>query len=59
MRTDADVERGIFGSEWVLLSRTGNLSYLPAGGWHPLAEEPTRRTWTDDFSDLLSVQRWN
>jgi hypothetical protein len=58
VRTDADVERGIFGSEWVLLSRTGNLSYLPAGGWHPLAEEPTRRTWTDDFSDLLSVQRW-
>jgi protein-L-isoaspartate O-methyltransferase len=59
VRTDDDVERGIFGSEWVLLSRTGNLGYLPAGGWHPLAEEPTRRTWTDDFSDLLSVQRWN
>jgi spermidine synthase len=60
VRDDDDLERGIFGSQWVMLTRDArDLAYVPRGGWHPLAAEPNRRTWTDDFSDLLSVQKWN
>ena len=58
-RTDADVERGIFGSQWVLIARSPqDLDYVPVAGWRPL-ETSTARAWTDDFSDLLRVQRWN
>jgi hypothetical protein len=28
-------------------------------GWRPLETQIPDRAWTDDFSDLLSVQRWN
>jgi protein-L-isoaspartate O-methyltransferase len=60
IRDDESVERGIFGSQWVLLTRDPrDLSYIPQGGWHPMAHPGDIRTWTDDFSDLLSVQKWN
>jgi len=59
-RTDADVERGIFGSQWILLARSPqDLDYVPVAGWRPLDTQIPDRAWTDDFSDLLSVQRWN
>jgi protein-L-isoaspartate O-methyltransferase len=60
VRADEDVERGIFGSHWVLLAPPNDgLAYIPRGGWRPLAIPENTRAWTDDFSDLLSVQRWN
>jgi len=60
IRDDESVEHGIFGSQWVLLTRDPqDLSYIPQGGWHPMAHPGDIRTWTDDFSDLLSVQKWN
>ncbi len=60
VREDEDVERGIFGSHWVLIARTpGDLGYIPFVGWTPLLTPPQTRAWTDDFSNLLSVQRWN
>jgi spermidine synthase len=60
IRDDQALERGIFGSEWVLLTRNPqDLAYIPQAGWQPLAPAGDRRTWTDDFSDLLSVQKWN
>jgi protein-L-isoaspartate O-methyltransferase len=60
VRTDEDVERGIFGSEWVLIARSPqDLDYVPVSGWRPLDTQIPDRAWTDDFSDLLSVQRWN
>jgi spermidine synthase len=60
VRTDADVERGIFGSQWVLLARSAqDLDYVPLLGWRPLDTQIPDRAWTDDFSDLLTVQRWN
>lgn len=60
VRRDEDVERGIFGSQWVLLARRpDDLDYVPRLGWRPLDTRITDRAWTDDFSDLLSVQRWN
>ena len=60
VREDEAVEEGIFGSHWVMLTRDPEgLSYLPRAGWRPLADPGDVRTWTDDFSDLLSVQKWN
>ncbi|HSH75422.1 MAG TPA: fused MFS/spermidine synthase [Longimicrobiales bacterium] len=60
VRSDEDIERGIFGSHWVLLGPTQeSLGYVPLAGWRPLPLPPETRAWTDDFSDLLSVQRWN
>jgi hypothetical protein len=60
VRRDDVVERGIFGSHWVLLTRDPqDLAYVPRAGWRPLAHPGDTRTWTDDFSDLLSVQKWN
>jgi protein-L-isoaspartate O-methyltransferase len=60
VRPDEDVERGIFGSHWVVLAPPHDgLAYIPRAGWRPLAPPGDARAWTDDFSDLLSVQRWN
>jgi hypothetical protein len=60
VRPDEDVERGIFGSQWVLLARSPqDLDYMPVGGWRPMEIPEGTRAWTDDFSDLLTVQRWN
>ncbi|HUP51069.1 MAG TPA: fused MFS/spermidine synthase [Longimicrobiales bacterium] len=60
VRADEDVERGIFGSHWVLIAPPHEgLAYIPQAGWGPLAIPMDTRAWTDDFSDLLSVQRWN
>jgi len=60
VREDDAVERGIFGSHWVLLTRDPqDLAYVPQARWQPLAHPGDTRTWTDDFSDLLSVQKWN
>ncbi len=60
IRGDADLERGIFGSHWVLIAPAiQDLAYIPAAGWRPLVKPPSTRAWTDDFSDLLSVQSWN
>ncbi len=60
VRADDDVERGIFGSHWVLITRSAqDLDYVPVAGWRPLEAEAPDRAWTDDFSNLLTVQRWN
>jgi hypothetical protein len=60
VRDDDDVERGIFGSHWVLIAPPHEgLAYIPQAGWRPLAIPRDTRAWTDDFSDLLSVHRWN
>ncbi len=60
VRDNEDVERGIFGSHWVLIAPPHEgLAYIPQAGWRPLAIPMDTRAWTDDFSDLLSVQRWN
>jgi hypothetical protein len=60
VRPDGDVERGIFGSHWVLLARSvQDLAWVPNARWRLMETPPGLRAWTDDFSDLLTVQRWN
>ncbi len=59
VRPDEAVEQGIFGSHWVMLTRDAqDLAYVPRAGWQPLQPVGDVRAWTDDFSDLLSVQKW-
>ncbi len=55
----AETETGILGSHWVILVRQpADLEGLPGQGWRPLSAPPGLRAWTDDFSDLLTAQRW-
>ena len=54
-----ETEEGILGSHWVLLVRSPeDLEGLSAAGWQPLRATADAPTWTDDFSNLLTVQRW-
>lgn len=60
-RVDArgDMEEGIFGSHWVILVRSpADLADIPDTGWGQLTASPDDPSWTDDFSNLLTVQRW-
>ncbi len=53
-----DMERGILGSHWVILVREpADLAGIPDTGWGQLVAQPDDPVWTDDFSNLLSVQR--
>lgn len=55
----ADMEEGIFGSHWVILVRSpADLAGIPDEGWVELTAGDDAPSWTDDFSNLLSVQRW-
>jgi hypothetical protein len=51
---------GVFSSRWVLMVRDqAHRAGLPTAGWAPLTSSGGTPAWTDDFSNLLSVQRWN
>lgn len=53
-------EQGIFGSHWIVLARSAaDLAYIPDAGWGVLRMSPDAPRWTDDFSNLLTVLRWN
>ena len=59
-----DVRQGddehVFSSHWVLMSRTlADLDLIPNAGWTRLAATSEAPRWTDDFSNLLTVLRWN
>jgi hypothetical protein len=65
-RIDGDVsaahaEPGKFASQWVAMGRTcadlGDLRTHP--GWSLLPARPDQRLWTDDYSAILQVLRWN
>ena len=55
-------ERGLGkdASRWVVVARDRrDLGALAQGGeWRRLMADPEARVWTDDFSDLWSVVRW-
>jgi hypothetical protein len=55
--TPAQLDAGYATSKWAILARSpADLGRL--GGdrrWHPCADDPSTGTWTDDYSDLLSV----
>jgi hypothetical protein len=43
-------------SRWVVLART---SPGLGPGWHRLRPDPSKRLWTDQYSNVLSVLRWH
>lgn len=59
VRTTAD-NPSIFGSHWILLARApDDVAYIPSAGWSPMEAPADAPRWTDDFSNLLAVMRWN
>ena len=59
-RDEGEDEEGIFGSRWVLMTRDPrDLEPIPSSGWRPLPANSDAPLWTDDFSNLLAVYRWN
>jgi len=56
-RTEA--ESGILGSHWVLLARSPeDMAGIPDTGWRRIRPPGDAPAWTDDFSTLLTAQRW-
>lgn len=56
--TDEDHLMGKYISVWITVART-RAELAPLGpDWYPLKAVPWLRTWTDDYSDLMSVFRW-
>jgi hypothetical protein len=54
-----DLEAGVFGSHWVVLVQSPeDLAGIPDTGWRELRAPADAPSWTDDFSNLLTVQRW-
>ncbi len=60
VHSDADEARGLFSSDWVLM--TANRTLLErtaiANAGQPLREVPGLRLWTDDYSSLLPLLEW-
>jgi hypothetical protein len=54
---DADEERGVYGSTWVLIANDPRAFEKPPleGAGEPLAAEKPVRLWTDDYSDLWRI----
>jgi hypothetical protein len=52
---------GKFASWWVVMARNANdLQLLTSDkGWRPLRAVPDSRVWTDDFSNIVSILRFN
>ena len=59
--TPAELDRGYTSSVWALMARRpvhlGPLASDPR--WTPCAQDPGADTWTDDYSNLLSVVDWS
>jgi len=52
--------RGLFAADWVILTANDSLATLPAlvNAAQPIEEVPGLRLWTDDYSSLLPLLRW-
>ena len=59
--TGAQLDRGYSRSVWALLVREpGHLGPLAADArWKTCRDDPSARTWTDDYSNLLGVVDWS
>jgi hypothetical protein len=59
--THAQFDLGKFPSQWVVMARTGaDLGQLAANPrWVPLDVPPGTQVWTDDYSNLIRIIKWN
>jgi hypothetical protein len=56
-----ELDRGKFASVWVLLTRqrTDFAALDSQPNWHDVQLQARTRLWTDDYSSLVSIIRWN
>ncbi len=56
-----ELARGKLPSVWMVLGRKTPVmeALARAAGWRPAQRRPDQPVWTDDYSNLLSVFRWN
>ncbi|MGA2984878.1 MAG: fused MFS/spermidine synthase [Terriglobia bacterium] len=59
--SEDEKREGKFASWWVAMARNANdLEALKSDtGWRPLQAVPGARVWTDDFSNIVSILRFN
>jgi hypothetical protein len=59
--TEAQQDHGYTDSTWALLAREpAHLGALAADRrWKTCADDPSARTWTDDYSNLLGIVDWS
>jgi hypothetical protein len=59
--TAADKRKGYDRATWAILSRSEHdLGKLAGDGrWRACRPDPSKRTWTDDYSNPLSVVHWH
>ncbi len=59
--SQAEIDAGKFPSQWITMARSrtdmGALAADPR--WTPVAVRPGTQVWTDDYSNLLRVIKWN
>ncbi|HEV2386242.1 MAG TPA: fused MFS/spermidine synthase [Candidatus Acidoferrales bacterium] len=59
--TQQDIDQGKFASKWIVLARRADdasgLAQDPR--WQPLQPRPSVGLWTDNYSDLVRIIRWN
>jgi hypothetical protein len=57
--SQAQIDAGKFPSKWVVMARRrADLGMLGRDGrWVPV--QPGARVWTDDYSNLLTVIKWD
>ena len=56
-----DTAKGKYSSHWVVMAhdKTPLLPLAPKHHWHQLKGDPAKPLWSDDFSNILSIFRWN
>jgi hypothetical protein len=59
--TEVEIRNGRFPSRWVVMARTrDNLGTLARDSrWNSPPQPPGLRVWTDDFSSILKVLKWD
>jgi hypothetical protein len=56
--SEEQLKRGPLASHWVLMYKDPADALQLSDKWEPLKRDPNRRTWTDDYSDVLSAVKW-
>ncbi len=58
--SEVEIANGKFPSTWVVIARhPSDLGKLPSDArWKPLLAKPGSKVWTDDYSSVISIVKW-
>jgi hypothetical protein len=61
VRTRGQLDQGVFASQWVVMARAkADLGELGTDAhWAPLDAPSGTQVWTDDYSNLIRIVKWN